>query len=96
MKKKLQFIITGVGLCIALSLSAQKTDYKAIAKKAEEETKQELAAKKDTTVQITLPLDTYRQLLYVIDANIDSKKLSKEISDLLQKSTIILKEGKKD
>lgn len=46
-------------------------------------------AKQDTTIQILLPLDYYRSLLYVIDQNIDSKKLSKEIFELIVKSASI-------
>ena len=45
--------------------------------------------KQDTTIQIILPLDQYRALIYALDQNIDSKKLSKEIFDLLQKSASI-------
>ena len=53
-------------------------------------TKQETPkAKQDTTIQILLPLDYYRSLLYVIDQNIDSKKLSKEIFELIGKSASI-------
>ncbi len=52
--------------------------------------------KKDTTIQITLSLNDFRALLYTIDANVDSKKTSKEIMDFLQKSAAIKpKEDKK-
>jgi hypothetical protein len=45
--------------------------------------------KQDTTIVITVSLDQYRALLYVIDQNIDSKKVSKEVIELLQKSAAI-------
>ena len=45
--------------------------------------------KQDTTIIVTLSLDQYRSLLYVIDQNIDSKKLSKDVIELLQKSAAI-------
>jgi len=46
--------------------------------------------KQDTTVQLTMPLNSFRVLLYSIDVNIDSKKLSKELSEFLQKSARIV------
>ena len=45
--------------------------------------------KQDTTIQITVSLDQFRALLYVIDQNIDSKKVSKDVIELLQKSAAI-------
>ena len=45
--------------------------------------------KQDTTIVITMPLDQYRALLYTIDQNIDSKKVSKELLEFLQKSAAI-------
>ena len=42
--------------------------------------------KKDTTFQITLSIDQFRQVLFVIDQNVDSKKVSKELIEFLQKS----------
>lgn len=41
---------------------------------------------KDSTIQITVSLNDFRALLSVIDANIDSKKTSKELLEFLQKS----------
>lgn len=38
---------------------------------------------KDTTIQITMTLDQFKSLLYVIDQNIDSKKESKQVIDFL-------------
>lgn len=46
-------------------------------------------AKQDTVIQVLLPLDVYKGLLYVLDQNIDSKKLSKEIFELLGKAATI-------
>lgn len=46
-----------------------------------------LAQKKDSVnVVITLDTTSYKQLLYVIQESIDSKKLTKEIIELLQKN----------
>ncbi len=45
--------------------------------------------KQDTTIVITMPLDQFRALLYTIDSNIDSKKVSKELLEFLQKSAAI-------
>lgn len=45
--------------------------------------------KQDTVIQVLLPLDQYRALLYVLDQNIDSKKLSKEVFELLGKAASI-------
>ena len=47
-------------------------------------------AKKDTTIAIQMKLDQFKALLYAIDANIDSKKVSKELLDFLQKSAQIV------
>lgn len=41
---------------------------------------------KDTTIQITMTLDQFKSLLYVIDSNIDSKKESKQVIDFLTHS----------
>lgn len=51
--------------------------------------------KKDTTIQITMSLDQYRELLYIIDVNIDSKKVSKGIVEFLQKGVSILQPADK-
>lgn len=45
--------------------------------------------KQDTTIVITVSLDQYKGLLYVIDQNIDSKKVSKDLIEFLQKSAAI-------
>ena len=52
--------------------------------------------KKDTTIQITMSIDNLRQLIYAIDQNIDSKKVSNELITFLQKSWAVKpKEEKK-
>jgi len=48
----------------------------------------------DTTIQIKLELNQFKQLLYVLDQAIDSKKLSKEIQELLTKNATILDKPK--
>jgi hypothetical protein len=45
--------------------------------------------KQDTTVQVLLSLNDYKALLYVIDSNIDSKQLTKQLLELLQKNASI-------
>ena len=45
--------------------------------------------KQDTTIVITMPLEQFRAVLYTIDSNIDSKKVSKELLEFLQKSAAI-------
>jgi len=52
--------------------------------------------KADTTIQVTMSLDNFRAVLYTIDANIDSKKLSKEILDFLQKYAQIVADKPKE
>jgi len=47
-------------------------------------------AQSDTTIQVKLELNQFKQLLYVLDQAIDSKKLSKEIQELLTKNATIL------
>ena len=50
----------------------------------------ETKAKQDTIIQVTMNINQFRQLLYTIDQNIDSKKLSKELLEFLQKSAQIV------
>lgn len=45
--------------------------------------------KEDTTIVITVSLDQYKALLYTIDSNIDSKKVSKDLIDFISKSAAI-------
>ena len=47
-------------------------------------------AVKDTTIQVTMNINQFRALLGTIDANIDSKKVSKELLEFLQKSAQIV------
>jgi len=51
-------------------------------------------AQADTTIQVKLELNQFKQLLYVLDQAIDSKKLSKEIQELLTKNATILDKPK--
>jgi hypothetical protein len=48
------------------------------------------AQQKDTTIAVTLSLNQFRALLSVIDANIDSKKASKELIEFLQANARII------
>lgn len=41
---------------------------------------------KDTTIAVTLSLNQFRALLATIDANIDSKRASKELIEFLQQN----------
>ncbi len=44
----------------------------------------------DTTIAVTMNINQFRALLSVIDANIDSKKMSKELLDFLQQNARIV------
>ena len=50
---------------------------------------------KDTTIQITIKLNDFKALLFLIDQNIDSKKTSKEIVDFITKNAALLPAEKK-
>lgn len=50
---------------------------------------------KDTTIQVTMTLDQFKSLLYVIDQNIDSKRESKQVIDFLTHSARIVEDKKK-
>lgn len=45
--------------------------------------------KQDTVIQVLLPLDQYRALLYTLDQVIDSKNLSKQVFELFGRSASI-------
>lgn len=45
---------------------------------------------KDTTIQITLTLNQLRAVFAVLDQNIDSKKVSKEVLEFLQANAKML------
>jgi hypothetical protein len=45
---------------------------------------------KDTTIAVTLNINQFRALMMAIDANIDSKKTSKEILEFLQTNASIV------
>lgn len=53
------------------------------------------SVKKDTVIQLNMKLNDYRGLMYAIDANIDSKKASKEILEFLQKRAQIVQPADK-
>lgn len=46
--------------------------------------------KQDTTISIQMNINQFRGLLFAIDQNIDSKKVSKELLEFLQKSAQIV------
>ena len=52
--------------------------------------------KKDTTLQTTLTINEFRAVLYAIDQNIDSKSLSKQLIELLNKNTKIVADKPKE
>jgi len=47
-------------------------------------------SQKDTTIQITLTLNQLRAVFAVLDQNIDSKKVSKEVLEFLQANAKML------
>lgn len=57
---------------------------------------QKESAKKDTLVSIQFTLVQYRSVLYTIDSNIDSKKVSKELLEFIQKHTRLVEDKPKD
>jgi len=50
---------------------------------------------KDTTVAVQMNINQFRALLYAIDQNIDSKKISKELLEFLQKTAHIVQPADK-
>jgi hypothetical protein len=52
--------------------------------------KDSTVAVKDTTISVQMNINQFRGLLYAIDQNIDSKKVSKELLEFLQKSAQIV------
>ncbi len=51
--------------------------------------------KRDTTIQIKMNINQFRALLGTIDANIDSKSVSKSLLEFLQKSAQIVQPADK-
>jgi len=47
-------------------------------------------AKQDTTISVQMNINQFRGLLTAIDQNVDSKKVSKELLEFLQKSAQIV------
>jgi len=56
---------------------------------------QDLPVKQDTTIAVQMKLDQFRALLIAIDQNIDSKKISKEILEFLQKNARLVQPADK-
>ena len=52
--------------------------------------------KKDTTIAMTVNINDFRAILYTIDTNIDSKKVSKELLDFIQKNSKIVADKPKE
>jgi hypothetical protein len=52
-------------------------------------------AAKDTTISVQMNINQFRQLLFAIDQNVDSKKISKELLEFLQKSAQIVQPADK-
>jgi hypothetical protein len=86
-------LLTAISVMLCIGVNAQVDTKKESIK---ETNKQFNLPVQDTTVQITLTLDMYRQLVYALDANIDSKKISKDIFDLFSKSAKFIPPAKKD
>lgn len=54
------------------------------------------STRKDTTVTLTCSIEEMRALISVIDQNIDSKKLSKEVVDFITKRVQIVADKPKE
>lgn len=78
--RKLILIIT---LCLIASLGIAQIK------------KDSTIAVKDTVISVQMNINQFRALLGVIDANVDSKKMSKDIIDFLQKSAQIIQPADK-
>lgn len=63
--------------------------------KTQAQTKDSIKAPVDTIVAIQMPINSYRMLLFTIDQNIDSKKISKDVVDFIQKSAKIVQPADK-
>lgn len=50
----------------------------------------ETPVKQDTTIAVQMNINQFRSLLFAIDQNVDSKKVSKELLEFLQKSAKIV------
>lgn len=83
MKKTLLLI----AIAFSLSASAQNLkDAKIV----------DFKPKQDTTIRVDLPIEQFRVLLYAIDQNIDSKKVSKELLEFIQKNAQIVADKPKN
>jgi len=52
--------------------------------------------KQDTTIAMTVNINEFRAILYTIDQNIDSKKVSKELLEFIQKNSKIVADKPKE
>ncbi|CAB4121712.1 hypothetical protein UFOVP25_2 [uncultured Caudovirales phage] len=52
--------------------------------------------KQDTTIAMTVNINEFRAILYAIDQNIDSKKVSKELLEFIQKNSKIVADKPKE
>lgn len=52
--------------------------------------------KKDTTIAMTVNINEFRAILYAIDTNIDSKKVSKELLEFIQKNSKMVADKPKE
>lgn len=57
--------------------------------------KDSTVAVKDTTISVQMNINQFRQFLFAIDQNVDSKKVSKELLEFLQKSAQIVQPADK-
>ncbi len=81
MKKSFLTLVAIITLSVASAQTPSKPDS--------------LTVPKDTTIAITMHIDQFRQLLSAIDANIDSKKITKDLLEFLQKSAQIVQPADK-
>lgn len=52
--------------------------------------------KQDTTIAMTVNINEFRAILYAIDQNIDSKKVSKELLEFIQKNSKMVADKPKE
>jgi hypothetical protein len=71
--KKITMVLAAITFTIAAMAQAKNDTVKGL-----------VSVKTDTTIQVVMSLDQFRTLLYAIDSNIDSKKISKDLLQFLQ------------
>jgi len=52
--------------------------------------------KQDTTIAMTVNINEFRAILYTIDQNVDSKKVSKELLEFIQKNSKMVADKPKE